>query len=426
MIPMADNFHHGPEIIEYEGAEGTIREVKSSVTMIVGTAPVHLVHENAEARAAYINRRIVIRSVKDAVAAFGPNTAGFTLVAAIESIFNKTINGQGGGTVIAVNVFDPDVHQDGGQPDPALVTAADIIGTVDTAGIYSGFQLAYGAFNSLGYFPKVLLAPGFSTLPGVRAAMEVIANKIHAIHLDDLPLGLTVQQALEQRGTAGGYNTSSERALLFYPHVKALDSITGEMTLQPYSQHYAGVLVASDLAYGYHHSPSNREMADVYGLERDIYHHAGDYQSDTNLLNGAGLITVRNNYGSGFLTFGNRSAAFPTSTDMRNFVHARRIFDMIHESVLYYAMEKTDRLATAVNIDIVEEDVNAFLRSKEGDGALYGGRCTFDRTKTTKRTVADGHVFYKLELMPTGLTERLTFDSYLDLDFAKAALGLTS
>lgn len=423
---MADNFHHGPEVIEQESAEGTIRDVKSSVTMIVGTAPVHLVHENAEARAAFINKRILIRSPKDAVAAFAPNTPGYTLVAAIEAMFNKTVNGQGGGTIIAVNVFDPDVHQEDGKPDPAAVTAADIIGAVDTAGTYSGFQLAYGAFNALGFFPKVLMAPGFSTLPGVRAAMEVIANKIHAIHLSDLPLGLTVQQALEQRGTTGAYNTSSERALLFYPQVKALDSVTGDMTLQPYSQHYAGVLIASDLAHGYHHSPSNRAMADVYGLERDISFYPGDYQSDTNLLNGAGIITAMNYYGSGFRTFGNRSAAFPTSTDMRGFVHARRILDMIHESVLYYAMERTDRLATAVNLDIVEEDVNAFLRQKVGDGVLYGGRCAFDRTKTTKRTVADGHVLYKLDLMPVGVTERLTFDSYLDLDFARAALGLAS
>lgn len=423
---MADNFHHGPEIIEHQESQGIIREIKSSVTMIVGTAAIHLAHENADARAAYINKRVVIRSVQAAVAAFGPDTPGYSLVAAIKSIFNKSINGQGGGTIIAVNVFDPDVHKDGSTPDPTSVTAADIIGTVDIAGTYSGFQLAYGAYNSLGYFPKVLLAPGYSTLPGVRAAMEVVSNKIHAIHLNDMPLGLTIQQAVEQRGTAGAYNTSSERALLFYPHVKALDSITGELSLQPFSQHYAGVLVASDLAYGYHHSPSNREMADVMGLERDISFYPGDYQSDTNMLNEAGIITAMNYFGSGFRTWGNRSAAFPTSVDMRNFVHARRIFDMIHESILYYAMARTDRLSTAANIEMIEEDANAFLRQKEGDGAIYGGRVTFDRTKTSMRTVADGRLYYRSEMMPVGVTERLTFDSYLDLTFARTGLGLAS
>ena len=423
---MADNFHHGPEIIEREEAEGIVRDVKSAVTMIVGTAPIQKVHSDPDKRAEYINKRIIIRSVADAVTTFGPNTEGYSIPQAIEAIFNKVQNGQGGGTIIAVNVFDPDVHQDAGAPDPSKVTAADINGTIDASGQSSGFELAYGAYNAHGFFPKILISPGFSTLSGVRAKMAVVSEKIHAMNISDLPLGLSVQKAVEERGTGGDYNTSSDRAILCYPHVKALDGLTGDMTLQPYSQHYAGMLISTDLADGYHYSPSNREMTDVYGLERDISFYPGDYQSETNDLNGAGIVTVRNSFGSGYRTWGNRSAAFPTSIIMKNFIHARRIFDMVHESALYYMLERTDNLATLANIEIIEEDVNAFLRKKEGDGAIYGGRFTFNRDKTTKRDIADGRQYYKLELMPVGIMERLTVESYLDLDFAKNALGLTS
>lgn len=425
---MSDAFHHGPEIIERDTGAGVVREVKSAVTFIVGAAPIHLLHDTAGKRAAYINRRIVIRSVQDAAAAFGPPTAGYSLPEAISAIFAKVENGRGGGTIIAVNVFDPDTHKDvDGAPDPTAITAGNIIGAVDGGGNASGFQLAYGAFNELGYFPKILLAPRYSALTGVRPAMETVAGKIHAVHLNDLPLGLTVQQAVASRGASGDYNTASERALLLYPHLKAYDPVIDDLALQPYSQHLAGVMVASDLAYGYHESPSNREMTDILGIERDISFYPGDYQSQTNDLNAAGIITAMNYYGSGYRTWGNRSAAYPTATTARNFVHVRRTLDQIHESALYYLMSRTDRTSGPANLEFVEEDINAFLRKKEGDGALYSGsRFRFNRDKTTSRDVTDGRVYYRLDCMPVGVMERLTIESYLDTSIAGNALGLSA
>lgn len=424
---MPENFHHGPEIIERSEAAGIVRDVKSAVTFIPGTAPIHLIAEDAEARAALINKRLIIRRREDIAALLGPNIPGYSLPQAVEAIFNKVANGQGGGTIIVVNVFDPDKHKDDAdKPDPSKVTALDINGAYDAAGNATGLQLAYGCFNSFGFFPKVLLAPGFSELPSVRAQMAVVCNKIKAINITDMPLGLTPQQALEERGTSGLYNTASERAVLCYPRVKALDSASDDLTLQPFSQHYTGVLIATDLSQGYHYSPSNREMVDVFGLERDIAFYPDDYQSDTDLLNGAGIVTVMNMFGSGFRTWGNRSAAFPTSIDMKNFIHARRIFDMVHEAALYYLLRRIDMLGDLDMLEMVEEDVNAFLRQKQGDKAIYGGRFRFDRTKTTSRTVADGQYFYNLAMMPMGIVERLTVDSYLDISFAKTALGLSS
>lgn len=420
---MSDNFHHGPEIIERKSGAGIVRDVKSAVTMIVGTAPVHVAHE-AGARSDYINKRIVIRSEADAVAAFGPETAGYTIPQAIKAIFNKVQNGKGGGTIIAVNVFDPDKHKEGTQPAPEKVTPAQIIGGYDTAGTAYGFTLAHGSYNALGYFPKILIAPGFSTHSGIRAAMDVLANKICAMSIADLPAGLTVQQAVEARGTSGEYNTSSERMILTYPGVKAYDATIDGVALQPFSQHLAGVMIATDLADGYHNSPSNRAMADVLGMERDISFYPGDPQSQTNDLNGAGIVTMMNSFGTGFRTWGNRSAAFPTSITQHNFINARRVLDMIHESALYYLLARTDGLGSRNGLDQVEEDVNAFLRKKIGDDVLYGGRFFFDRDKTTSRDVADGHYYYHLDCQPMGIMERLTVDSFLDISFAKEALGL--
>ena len=194
---MSVNFDHGPEIIERREGAGIIRDVKSAVTFIVGTAPIEYIYDTPEKRKNVINKRLVIRSQKEAVSLLGPQKAGYTLPEAISAIFNKVQDGQGGGTIIAVNVFDPDKHKnDDGKPDPSMVVASDIVGGFDEAGQASGFQLAYGTFNELGFFPKILLAPRFSTHIGVRTGMNVISNKIHAIDISDLPAGLTIQQAV--------------------------------------------------------------------------------------------------------------------------------------------------------------------------------------------------------------------------------------
>lgn len=423
---MAVNYHHGPEIIELAAAQGTVRDVKSAVTMLVGTAPIHLVHADAAARAPYINKRIMIRSMADAAAAFGPETAGYSIPQALTAIFNKVINGQSGGSICVVNVFDPDTHKTAGVPDPTLIGATHINGTIDAAGKATGFKLAYGMFNEVGYLPKVLIAPRFTTLAGVRTEMEVVAQRLHAMYVTDLPAGLTIQQAIAERGVGGGYNTASQRHIACYPQVRAYDPVVDDVALQCYSQHYAGTLIATDLAEGYHFSPSNHEMADVRGLERDISFYPGDYSSDTNALNEAGITTVMNMFANGYRTWGNRSLAFPSSIDMMNFVHVRRIFDMIHESVLYYSLQRTDRPATPAFLEMVEEDVNRFLRAKEGDGVIYGGRFRFNRTKTTTDSVANGQYYYHLSMAPVGITERLTIESLLDLSYAKSALGLAA
>lgn len=424
---MSVNFHHGPEIIERREGAGIIRDVKSAVTFIVGTAPIEDIYDTPEKRKIVINKRLVIRSQKEAVSLLGPQKAGYTLPEAISAIFNKVQDGQGGGTIIAVNVFDPDKHKnDDGKPDPSMVVASDIVGGFDEAGQASGFQLAYGTFNELGFFPKILLAPRFSTHIGVRTGMNVISNKIHAIDISDLPAGLTIQQAVASRGVGGEYNTASDRSILTYPQVKAYDPVVDDVVNQPFSQHFAGVIVATDLAQGYHYSPSNKTMTDVVGMERDISYHPGDLSSDTNALNEVGIVTVMNMYGRGFRAYGNRSAAFPSDISQRSFIQTRRTIDMIHESAVYYLQERIDAIATNLGIEQVEDDVNAFLRKKEGEGVLYGGRFSFDRTKTTARDVADGHFYYNLKLAPVAPMEWLTVESYLDINLIKDALGLAA
>ncbi|EGP57893.1 phage tail protein [Rhizobium oryzihabitans] len=419
---MAATFHHGPEVIEHKDGVTVVRDVKSAVTYVNGTAPIQDVHATALAREDYINKRVIIRSRAEGAAAFGAHKAGYTIPAALDAIFDQG----DGGTIIVNNVFDPDVHKEGANPDPSKVTTVDINGTISPAGLASGFSGAYECYNNFGYFPKLIIAPGYSPAATVRAEMDVVASRLHALAIADLPLGLTKQQAVAARGVTGTANTSSARTVLTYPHV-VIEDTTGaaETRLDPLSSRLAGVIIATDLNEGWQNSPSNREIKGVVDLEVPINFYPSDYQNDTNFLNEAGIVTAMRSFATGIRVFGNRSAAFPTSSHVENFIHARRILDMIHEAIIFYTMNYVDRLGSPMTVEAAEEGVNAYLRSKT-DVAIYGGTFRFDRQKNTAEQIADGKFYYRLECHPISVMERITIDSYVDTKFISNALSLAA
>lgn len=90
---MAANYLHGVETIEIERGPRPVRTVKSAVIGLVGTAPVGPVNES-----------VLCLSEKDA-AQFGPQLTGFSIPQALDAIYDH-----GAGTVVVINVFDPEKH----------------------------------------------------------------------------------------------------------------------------------------------------------------------------------------------------------------------------------------------------------------------------------------------------------------------------
>ena len=185
-------------------------------------------------------------------------------------------------------------------------------------------------------------------------------------------------------------------------------------------------MIATDLEEGYHHSPSNREIKGVTGTEVDINFYPTDTQNDTNFLNEAGIVTCMRSFATGFRTFGNRSAAFPTSSHVENFIHARRVLDQLHEAITFFNMQYIDRLGSPANVEALEEGVNAFLRQKIGENVLYGGTYRFDRERNTPEQIANGRFHYILECHPVSVMERLTTRSVVDTKFISNALALVA
>lgn len=469
---MAANFLHGVETIEIDKGPRSIRTVKSAVIGLIGTAPM-----------GDVNTPTIVLSDRQA-AQFGQQLPGFSIPQALDAIFD-----QGAGTVIVINVLDPEVHKsavtsesmtlqgDAGKTekaawvdeaivknatgdvtyvldvdytsdpatgeikrkaggtmaanavlkvsyeyaDPSKITPADIIGAVNSAAQRTGMQALLDTYNLMGFFAKILIAPGYCVLNSVATEMIAMAHKLRAVALIDAPIGTSYAQAIAGRGPSGAinFNTSSERAVLCYPHLKVYDAATDSERLEPLSQRLAGVMCAKDTEKGYWWSPSNTEIKGITGVERQLSAMINDAQSEVNLLNEVGIVTLFNSFGTGIRTWGNRSAAWPTVTHVKNFINIRRTADILHESVEYSMLQFIDWPINDALIDAIKESVNSFIRTLISRGALIDGECTYDPTKNPSTEIALGHLTFDLEFIPPTPAERITFESFINIELLK-------
>ncbi|TXI34365.1 MAG: phage tail sheath family protein [Aquipseudomonas alcaligenes] len=462
---MTANYLHGIETTEVERGPRAIKVVKSGVIALVGTAP-----------AGPVNALTLSLTEVDG-AQFGPETLdGFSIPRALAGIYDygagtvlvinvldpavhrSNVAGQdrqfgandqlqlGHGALQALTLKSADgattyvlgtdysvtmltgkvkrlaggaisanasIKADYTHADPSLVTPADIIGAVNIAGQRSGLKAFADSYNLFGFFPKLFIAPGFSTLNSVSVELIAAAEQMGGIAYIDAPIGTTVQQVIAGRGPAGviNFNTSSDRVRLCYPHVKVYDAATDGERLEPLSIRAAGLRAKVDLDDGYWWSSSNRELVGVIGLERALTARVDDPNSEVNLLNEVGITTVFNSFGTGLRLWGNRTAAWPTVTHMRNFENVRRTKDIIDESIRYSSLQFVDMPITQALIDSITESVNLFGRKLTGDGALLGFECWYDPARNPQTELELGHLLFNYKLTVPLPFERGTFET---------------
>jgi len=305
--------------------------------------------------------------------------------------------------------------------DPSLVSPADIIGGVTDGGDRTGMQAWLDCFNLFGTFPKICIAPVYATQASVVSALrQVIAEKkCKAVAYADAPIGTTRDDAIKGRGPEGdiNFNVADERIGLLYPHLEGYNRVTERTELFPYSAAMAGIRARTDREKGVHVSASNEDIRTATGVERRLSARVNDPDSDVNKLNEAGIITVFNNFGSGLLTWGNRSSAWPSSTAQDQFIQTRRTFDELTDSIEYWALQYIDGPVTQSRIEGVIQSVQAYLNAKIDEGALLpGAKIEFLPERNPPEQLAAGHVVWTLTRVATPPMERMTFEHITELD----------
>ena len=71
-------------------------------------------------------------------------------------------------------------------------------------------------------------------------------------------------------------------------------------------------------------------------------------------------------------------------------------------------------------IDSICESVNAFIRTLIGRGALIDGKCKFTPAKNPPTEIANGHLLFDIEFMPPTPAERITFESFINIELLRS------
>lgn len=464
---MAANFLHGVETIEVKNGGVPIVVVKSAVVGLVGTAPAGPVNEPIQILssddAAQFGSALSGFTIPQALDAIYDHGAGTVIVVNVldpavhcdqvteESLEFAAVNGR-------VSLAHPAVREltlkaedgattyeegtdytlsatsglvtrlaSGSIPaggkvkasykyaDPSKIKAGDIIGGIDEDGDRTGFALLESCYQLFGYDAKILISPGYCTQLSVASEMVAQAEKLQAMALIDAPIGTMYQEAITGRGPKGSINFAfaSQRAVLCYPHLKVYSAELDADVLEPFSQRLAGVMCVTDNDQGYWKSPSNEAIQGITGAELSLTAKIDDPQSQVNLLNEKGIVTVFNSYGSGWKVWGNRSSAYPTETDWETFVCVRRTKDIIDESIRYSSAQFVDKSIDKAVIDDILESVNQFFRKLQGDGAIMGGLAWFDQKRNPDTAIKAGRLLIQYKFTPKPPLERLTYESEL-------------
>src|SRR5208282_2009533 len=97
--------------------------------------------------------------------------------------------------------------------DPSKVEDADVIGAV-TSGVYTGMQAFQTTYGTMGFFPKILIAPRYSQDATVASGLDAMANTIRAMALVDSPPSTAVAAAIANRSVVGNaFASSSSRTI---------------------------------------------------------------------------------------------------------------------------------------------------------------------------------------------------------------------
>ena len=368
-------FFHGVTVTNVDTGARTIALPSSSIIGLVET------FTPAPALTAQVNDLVLITSEREAIAAFGVDSA---ITKACQAIYTRAK-----AVIVACGVAKLD--------DPDEQTSAIIGGTL-LDGKRTGLQALLDGKSRFNAQPRLLVTPKHSATQAVGTALVALADKLRAIAIIDGPN--TTDEAV--LAYAAGFG--AKRAYMVDPGVKYWDTTKNATVDAPGSAYVAGLFAWTDTEYGFWASPSNKEFVGITGTGRPIEFLDGDETCRANLLNNANIATIIRD--DGYRLWGNRTL----SADAKwAFVTRVRTMDIVMDAILYGHKWAVDRSITATYVKDVTEGLQAFMRDLKNQGAIINFEVYADTELNTASQLEQGKVYWNIRLTDVPPAENPNF-----------------
>lgn len=369
------SFFHGVTVTNVDTGSRTISLPSSSIIGLVDT------FTEAPAFSAKVNDLMLITSEREAIAAFGPDSA---ITKACQAIYLRAK-----AVVVACGVAKLE--------DPAQQASA-IIGGVKLDGTRTGLQALLDGKSRFNAQPRLLVTPKHSSTLAVGTALVALADKLRGLAILDGPN--TTDEAVMEYAK----NFGAKRAYLVDPGVQYWDTTESATVDAPGSAWVAGLFAWTDNEYGFWASPSNKEFVGITGTTRPIEFLDGDETCRANLLNNANVTTIIRD--DGFRLWGNRTLS---SDPKWAFVTRVRTMDIVMDAILYGHKWAVDRSITATYVKDVTEGLQAFMRDLKNQGAIINFEVFADTELNTASQLEQGKVFWTIRFTDVPPAENPTF-----------------
>jgi hypothetical protein len=307
--------------------------------------------------------------------------------------------------------------------DPSLVTANDVIGGY-SGGKYKGLEVVHQVYPKLRKVTGFILAPKWSEVPAVAARMAVLARAVSGTFRAQAVCDLSTSASdIPTYADAPAWKTdngfTSVDMVACWPKVKNGSDVYHASTV------FACVAGVTDAAHDGvpYASPSNKAVIGT-SVVLDDGTEVLLTQPQANTLNDQGIVTVLNGF-FGWRLWGNRTAAYPGTTDVKDaFIPVRRMFNWIGNTVILTTQENVDDPITRRLVDLVVGTVTSYFNGLVAAGALIAGKIEFRASENPTTNLADGKIKFHLTLTPPSPAQEVQF--VLEYDAAALAALFTT
>lgn len=385
---MADSFHHGLRVVEINEGTRPIRTIATAVQGLIATA------EDADATVFPLNTPVLITNTQAAVAKAG--TQG-TLKTALQAMAN-----QANSICVVVRVATAE--------DEAAQTA-NVIGTVDATGKYTGAKALLLAKAKLGVQPRIIGAPGLDT-QAVATELATIAQKLRGF-------AYVYAWGCETKEDVVAYRDAfaARELMVIWPNFVAFNVDTAQTETVPAVAVAMGLRAKIDNEIGWHKTLSNVAVNGVTGIDADVTWDLQDPATDAGYLNSNEITTLIQH--DGFRFWGSRTCSDDPLFAFENYTRTAQIMaDTIAEAHMW----AIDKPMHGSLVNDMLEGIKAKQREWTRLGYLMGGDAWYDPELNSKDTLKAGKLYIDYDYTPVPPLEDLTFrqrisDQYL-ADFA--------
>ena len=385
---MADSYHHGLRVVEINEGTRPIRTIATAVQGLIATA------EDADATVFPLNTAVLITNTQAAVAKAGTNG---TLKTALQAMAN-----QANSICVVVRVAAAE--------DEAAQTA-NVIGTVDATGKYTGAKALLLAKAKLGVQPRIIGAPGLDT-QAVATELATIAKKLRAF-------AYVYAWGCETKEEVVAYRDAfaARELMVIWPNFVAFNVDTAQTETVPAVAVAMGLRAKIDNEIGWHKTLSNVAVNGVTGIDADVTWDLQEPATDAGYLNSNEITTLIQH--DGFRFWGSRTCSDDPLFAFENYTRTAQIMaDTIAEAHMW----AIDKPMHGSLVNDMLEGIKAKQREWTRLGYLMGGDAWYDPELNSKDTLKAGKLYIDYDYTPVPPLEDLTFrqritDSYL-ADFA--------